>query len=310
MTKMKSDLSKAGMADLVDMDSPEAVMDEVLFIMTLVAPQMDHTPLANAFNLTFSLYRGVWPAEQACNTQFHDLCHITDTVLAMARMIHGAFIEGRPLAQRQIIIGLVAALAHDAGYIQDIKDGSGTGAKYTAVHVERSVGFLERYGRRYGLLPEEILGCQLMVRCTDLDTDIDSLSFPSETVAVLAKMLGVADLIGQMADRIYLEKLFYLFREFKEAQVGDYKDEMDLLSNTLAFIDSMLQRNAEQLDGLDQLTLAHFRKRWNIPRHLYGEAIDKQKLYLKHILSHPKQDPSLFLRRKRIVKKCIKSLTV
>ena len=280
-------------------------MDEVLFIITLIAPQMDHTPLVNAFNLTFSLYHGVWPAEQACNTQFHDLRHITDTVLAMARLIHGATIEGRHFDHRRILMGLVAALAHDSGYIQDMADAAGTGAKYTAVHVERSVDFLARYGRRYGLMPEEIPDCQDIVRCTDLDTHIENLPFASETTALLAKLLGIADLIGQMADRIYLEKLFYLFREFKEGQVGGFEDEMDLLKNTLVFIDGMERRIETRLGGLDRLALSHFRVRWNISRNLYTEAIHNQRRYLELILAHPEQDPALLLRRKRIVEKCL-----
>ncbi|MEJ2039591.1 MAG: hypothetical protein P8X55_11745 [Desulfosarcinaceae bacterium] len=303
---MADETAPPKLADLVDMDSPEAVMDEVLFIMTLIAPRMDHTPLANAFNLTFSLYRGVWPAEKACNTRFHDLRHVTDTALAMARLIHGALIEGRPLGQRQILKGLVAALAHDAGYIQDMADATGTGAKYTAVHVERSVDFLERYGRRYGLTPDEICDCQSMVRCTDLDTDIGELSFASEAVALLGRLLGIADLIGQMADRIYLEKLFCLYHEFKEGQVGGFDDELDLLKKTLDFIGTMTLRIESLLDGLDRLALAHFRVRWNIPRNLYTEAIDRQRDYLGRILALPEQDPRDLLRRKQIVQSCFK----
>lgn len=302
---MVKDRTKNNLADLINMDSPEAVMDEVLFIMTLMTSQMDHTPLENAFNLTFSLYRGVWPAEQACNTQFHDLHHITDTVLAMARLIHGAMIEGSKMDHRHILLGLVAALVHDSGYIQDMGDKAGTGAKYTAVHVERSLDFLERYGQRYGLMPREIPACQDIVRCTDLDTDIENLPFASETIARLAKLLGVADLIGQMADRIYLEKLFYLFREYKEGQVGGFEDEMDLLKNTLTFMDAMDRRIETRLDGLDRLALSHFRVRWNIPRDLYAEAIHKQRRYLKLLLTHPERDPGRFLRRKQIVKQCL-----
>ncbi len=302
---MAKDSAKNNLADLINMDSPEAVMDEVLFIMTLMTPQADHTPLENAFNLTFSLYRGVWPAEQACNTQFHDLRHITDTVLAMARLIHGAMIEGSNLDHRHILLGLVAALTHDSGYIQDIGDAAGTGAKYTAVHVERSLDFLERYGQRYGLMPQEIPACKDIVRCTDLDTDIENLPFASETISQLAKLLGIADLIGQMGDRIYLEKLFYLFREFKEGQVGGFEDEMDLLKNTLSFMDAMDRRIKTRLDGLDRLALSHFRVRWQIPRNLYAEAIHKQRRHLKLILSHPDQKPGDLLRRKQIVKKCL-----
>jgi hypothetical protein len=49
------------LADLVDMDSPAAVLDEVLFIMTLITPQMDPTRLTNAFNFAAGLYGGGGP---------------------------------------------------------------------------------------------------------------------------------------------------------------------------------------------------------------------------------------------------------
>ena len=173
--------------------------------------------------------------ERACNTHFHDLRHITDTFLAMARLIHGAVLNGCHITARQILTGLVSTLLHDAGYIQDVGDGEGTGAKYTAVHVQRSMDFVERYGQRCGLTAQEIPDCRIMIQCTDLATDISAVRFPSSRVELLAKLLGLADLIGQMADRIYLEKLFYLYREFEEGNVSDYADEMDLLYKTLDF---------------------------------------------------------------------------
>ncbi len=293
------------MADLVDMDSPEAVLDEVLFIMTLIAPQMDPSQVANAYGFTLSLYSGRWPTEKACNTHFHDLRHITDTVLAMARLIHGAILSGYRMDQRQIFTGLVSTMAHDAGYIQDKKDGVGTGAKYTTIHVQRSMAFIERYGQRYGLTLQEIPACQLMIQCTDLDIDVSTIQFPSRTVEVLAKLVGVADLIGQMADRIYLEKLFYLYREFKEGQVTDFTDEMDLLSKTLSFFPMVAKRFKNQLAGLDKVANAHFRARWNISENLYQVTINKQRRYLEHILAHPDRDPSEFLRRKQIVRKLL-----
>jgi hypothetical protein len=293
------------LADLVDMDSPGAVLDEVLFIMTLIDPRMDPSQISNAFSFMVSLYQGRWPAEQACNTYFHDLRHITDTTLAMARLIHGAILTGHHMNQRQIFTGLVAAMAHDAGYIQDKMDAIGTGAKFTTIHVQRSMDFIEKYGRRYGLNSDEIPPCRLMIQCTNLDIQIDTIRFSSKTDEFLGKILGCADLIGQMADRVYLEKLFYLYREFKEGQVSGYSDEMDLLSKTLAFFPLVADRMENQLDKLDQLAAVHFKSRWNIPWNLYDVAIYRQKEYLTKILARPDHNPAKFLRRKNIVQNII-----
>ena len=294
------------LADFVDMDSPQAVLDEVLFIMTLVHPQMDPSQLTNAFSFMVSLYQGQWPGERECNTQFHDLRHITETMLAMARLIHGAVITGRHLSPRQVLVGMVSALVHDAGYIQDKSDADGTGAKYTTVHVERSMNFIERYGQRYGLTAEEIPECKMMIQCTDLDTDISSIQFPSGNVELLSKLLGCADLIGQMADRIYLEKLFYLFKEFEEGQVTAYSDEMDLLQKTLAFFPLVQKRVKEQLGGYDRLAKPHFNRRWGVSVNLYQVAIERQHHYLEEILAKPGKDISKHLRRKKIVHKILK----
>lgn len=296
------------LADLVDMDKTEAVLAEVLYIAALINPRSDRYQLSNALSFMVSLYHGHWPGEQACNTHFHDLRHITDTLLAMTRLIHGAVISGHHMNDRHIFIGLVGAMAHDTGYIQDEKDCFGTGAKYTTVHVQRSMAFMERYGRRLGLSAEEIAFCRIMIQCTDLDIDISALMFPSPTIELLSKLLGCADLIGQMADRIYLEKLFYLYREFEEGQVQGYKDEMDLLTQTLGFFPMIEKRLKDQLGGYDELATAHFNQRWGMPENLYRVTIAKQQKYLEHIIDHSDRDPSQFLRRKQIVQKAIASL--
>lgn len=290
------------LADLVNMDSPQAVFDEVLFITTLMAPRMDPSQLTNAFGFTLSLYQGHWPSEQACNTGFHDLRHITDTLLAMARLLHGAALNGHPLSARNVFVGLVSAMAHDAGYIQDKKDGVGTGAKYTAVHVQRSMAFMARYGKRYGLTAEEVPICQLLIQCTDLDTDVATMAFPSGSVAMMGKLLAIADLVGQMADRIYLEKLFYLYREFKEGRVAGYRDELDLLTKTLSFFDIAAERLKQPLGGMDRWLATHFRSRWNNPQNLYQDAMEKHKQYLTKILSQSNHEPKDLLRRKNILR--------
>ena len=283
------------------MESSSAVFDEVAFIATLIAPQMDPSALTNAFSFTASLYHGLWPSERACNTGFHDLRHITDTLLAMIRLTHGAIIKGHRITPRNAFVGLVAAMAHDTGYIQDIKDGIGTGAKYTTIHVERSVAHIQRYGKRYGLNSGEIEPCQKMIRCTDMDIDPSTIAFDSTAFRLLGKILAVADLMGQMADRIYLEKLFFLYREFKEGHIEGYGDEMDMLKKSLSFFDIADERMRGQLDNFDQMAAAHFKIRWNIPHNLYQVAIEKHRRYLKQILSQSDCDPARFLRRNQIV---------
>ena len=172
-------VNQTNLYDLVQMDSPEAVLDEVLIVLRLISPDYDVAPVTDAFMTTVNLYEGRYPGYQACNTEYHDLNHITDTFLVMARLIHGAVIDGESFTDREIAVGLIAALLHDAGYIQEAHDSEGTGSKYTTIHVERSMAFFGVYGKQYGLSNEEIAAGRDMIHCTDLNVDISTIPFES-----------------------------------------------------------------------------------------------------------------------------------
>ncbi len=163
--------------------------------------------------------------------------------------------------------------------------------------------FLGAYGAEYELTNEEIAaGCN-MILCTDLSVDITKIDFSSNKIELLGKMLGTADLVAQMADRTYLEKLLFLYYEFSEAKVGDYNSEVDLLRKTVAFYDFIAQRLEKTLDATDQFLYSHFVARWNIRSNLYRVSIQSQKDYLLKILEKPSFDPRVFLRREGIVDK-------
>ena len=94
-----------------------------------------------------------------------------------------------------------------------------------------------------------------------------------------------ADLLAQMADRTYLEKLPLLYREFVEAGVAEFASELDLLSKTNDFYSSLARpRLQEDLDNVQRGLRSHFRVRWGIDRDLYAEAIDSNLSYLKKLL--------------------------
>ncbi|MBW2061003.1 MAG: hypothetical protein JRI95_05490 [Deltaproteobacteria bacterium] len=291
------------LAQLVDMDSPEDVLKEGLLILNLISPDFDLAPVTTVFHKTVSLYRGEWPGYQACKTEFHDLLHMTDTFLAQARLIHGAIISGQTFSERHITLSLLATILHDVGYIQKDDEMEGTGAQYTALHVQRSMDFLEHHGAEYGLSHQEIAEGRMMILCTDLAADISAIAFPSYEVELLGKMLGTTDLLAQMADRTYLEKLLFLYHEFKEGEVGQYESEIDLLRKTVGFYDFIAQRLEKTLDAADRFMSLHFASRWNVHKNLYQEAIERQKNYLIKILETKDSDPRRFLKRDGIVAK-------
>jgi hypothetical protein len=291
------------LSDLILTNSPNFVLEEVQLILDLISPNFDSVPVTSAFNMAVSLYRGTYPGYQACNTEYHDLRHITDTFLAMARLIHGAVLDGETFTDRHIVLGLTTVLLHDAGYIQDEYDMEGTGSKYTAIHVQRSIDFLERHGLEFELSYEEITKGHSIILCTDLAVDISTIAFTSPKVELLGKMLGSADLLAQMADRTYLEKLLFLYYEFKEAGFGDYESELDLLRKTIAFYDFIAQRLKTALGATDRFMNSHFASRWEIHVNLYHVAIERQRAYLRQILEIPDSDPRDHLKRGGIVDK-------
>ncbi len=102
----------------------------------------------------------------------------------------------------------------------------------------------------------------------------------------MGKILGVADLMGQMSDPEYLPKLAFLFEEFQEGGVTDYKTEFDLLKKTANFWDLTQKRFKTELGNVDRYLKDHFRVCWNIDRDLDREAIENNISRLNYILEN------------------------
>lgn len=296
-------MKQDNLTKLFQPDTAEAVLHEVLVIVKLISANFDTVPVSDVFHATNRLYHGKYPGYRACNTDYHDFPHVSAVFLAMARLIHGAVADKVIFTERQIVLGLAAAILHDAGYIQEESDKEGTGAKYTENHVQRSMDFLHRHGSEYGLSGTEIEAASSMILCTDLAVDLTTIGFLDSQTEILGKMLGTADLMAQLADRLYLEKLLYLYHELKEGGIGDYEDELDVLKNAVGFYELVAERLKTKLGATDRFMRSHFAARWNIDKNLYHEEIERQKNYLRKILEIPNADPRDYLRRGGIVEK-------
>ena len=296
------------LADLIRTDSPEAVFEEAEIVLKMISYDIDDGPVSEVFKTVVDLFRGDFPEYRSCNTEYHDLQHTSDTFLAMARLIHGAVITGRTFSERYISLGLICSLLHDVGYIQKEDDLIGTGARHTANHVQRSREFLKCYGKDFGLFNNEIKAGGLVILYTDLSVNPAEADYSSKETEFLGKMLGAADLLAQMSDRIYLEKLLFLYREFKEARVGGYQSEVDLLKQTVEFYNLMSRRFKNQLIKTDKFVTAHFAARWKVNRNLYNEAIQNQQKYLRKVLLIPDVDPLAYLNRDGIAERFRKEI--
>ncbi|MFZ5452038.1 MAG: hypothetical protein ACOZF2_09250 [Thermodesulfobacteriota bacterium] len=283
--------------DLLLMSDPHAVFAEVRYILSLLIADFDDTALNQVFQDVVRLFKGEYPGYRQCNTWYHDLKHTTDCLLAMARLLHGAALNGLAMPEREVSLGLIAALLHDTGYLQTADDLEGTGAKYTLVHVPRSVAFMEKYFPQAGFSARDLDYCRCCINCTGLEVSIGEIAFESEHHQIVGWMLGTADLLGQMADRTYLERLPFLYREFEEGKVPGFASELDLLKKTPAFWEFTKQRLIQELGNVARYMRDHFRVRWGLDRDLNQETIEGNIAYLEFILENHESDYRWHLRR-------------
>ncbi len=283
--------------DLINMENPQAVLQETCNIARLIHPDIDLRFFQAAFNNTLRLFRGEYPGFRKCNILYHDLKHTTDCLLAMARLLHGAGLRGRTVSQDNLILGLIASLFHDSGYIQRNDEISGTGARFTLGHIERSIAFVEKYARLHIYLERELPALRSFLRCTGLDVNIRDILFGSDEFELIGKALGTADLLGQMADRTYLERLPLLFREFLEGGVPGFATEIDLMKKTPDFWEFTKKRFEADLGGVDRYMGDHFCARWGINHDLYRQAIEENIRYLKYLMENHVNDYRKHLKR-------------
>ena len=153
------------------------------------------------------------------------------------------------------------------------------------------------YLKRNGYSAYDYRKCRAAILCTDLNLPITSIAFETHSNTRMGKMLAAADLIGQTADRCYLEKLRFLYQEFKEAGIRRYASELDLLKDSLDFNENMQGRLAHDLDGMDLYLKGHFKTRWGIGKNFYHESINNNLRYLKYFLKKDSEHYTLFLNR-------------
>jgi len=185
-------------------------------------PQGDPLFVPRIFGWAIECFTGGHPEYQPIDALYHDFEHTLQGTLCMARLLHGRHLAGQnpPLPQRMFQLGLIGILLHDTGYLKKRNDTTGTGAKYTVVHVERSAEFAASLLAEKSFSPGEIRSVQNMIHCTGVDAALATIHFQGEAEQTVGHALGTADLLGQMAAGDYPEKLEVLFAEFAEAAKG------------------------------------------------------------------------------------------
>lgn len=251
---------------------PDLVSKEVCRIYEDLYQRPGAQALARPFDDFAKLYRGENPDYHPCDTTYHDVQHVLDVTLAMARLLDGYERGERAeaLGERLFRFGVVLALFHDCGYIRHRKDTRHRrGAEYTLWHVSRGAQFLQSYMPRIGMA-DLALAAARTVHFTGYEIAVQRIRVPSPIFRAIGNLLGTADILAQMADRCYLEKCHErLFPEFLLGGIArritpDGKEQVvfasaaDLISKTPDFYTGAAKRLDTDLAGAHRYVRNHF----------------------------------------------------
>jgi hypothetical protein len=277
---------------------PVVVEREIARLYRLLYPGATHAAMTQAFADVGRLYAGTFPGYRACDTSYHNLQHVLEVTLAMARLMDGyeRAREDKPaLGVHLFQLGVICALFHDMGYLRRLEDTSAAnGAVYTINHVSRGAAFLRDYLPSIGMEKFAEAGAELL-HFTGFEKRVADILVEDPVLRMLGSLLGSADIIAQMADRCYLEKCRdRLYEEFVIGGVTErprdaggkelvYSSGDDLVRKTPLFFESAVNRLETELDGAYNFAASHFGG-----FNLYLHAATKNVQFAKQISSNPK----------------------
>lgn len=278
----------------------------VTAIVADMAPDHDMRRIDGAFDLVGRAYQGQLEGYHELQTLYHNDEHTLEVVLCAARLAHGLHLSGRTLGDDGIDMVVLGGLFHDIGYLKRIGEEEGTGAQFTATHVQRSTEFARRH-----LVDEPAAfldGLVNVILITDHRLPVDRIVFTSEREQLAAMATGTADLVSQMGNRFYLERLLLLFFEFREANMGGFVDFDDLLEKTAAFYKMTRERLDGPLQNLSPYLAKHFERTEGVAVNRYQESIDKNLVYLERVLHEAHGHRIDLLKRGGLVKRALSYL--
>lgn len=294
--------SHAELRQLTANDNPDAVWATAIYIARQINPDYDSTLAHQVFSDVLRLFRGEFPGYRAIRTPYHDLHHTLDVFLCALRLAHGVHISGTVLADSEITCIMLSALFHDIGYAQRLDEYSGTGAQFTLTHVGRGIDFMRRYQLERDFPSDLAIPIACLMNSTNPGIAFEAIEFPDERTRLLGQIVGSADIVGQMADRTYLEKLLFLYLEFNEAKFGNYASLHDLLRQTKSFYVTALEKKLEgSFEGVYKKFTFHFSEFTGIENNDYLESIEKNIAYLSKVIALDETEYLSMLKRGGIV---------
>lgn len=283
--------------------NPDLVWVRASGIIRRINPSFNPTFVRNVFDDVMRVFHGEYPGYGSIKTLYHDLPHTLDVFICAVRLMHGVHLSGTRLTDREITLILIATLMHDIGYSQLDSERGGTGAQYTQTHVKRGIAFMKKYFTERGLPMSVADILAPMISTTDPSLNFNEINFPDERIRMLGQIVVTADLTGQMADRTYLEKLLFLYLEFKEAHFGNYRNTYDLLRQTQSFYGMTREKLDGVFGGIYNSLNCHFRDIMGVENNYYLEAIEKNMAYLSKVVEQSEAEYLRMLKRGGIVEK-------
>ncbi len=289
---MQDRLNQNDVTNRVNVEDPARVRDAVLALYAARYPGIDLAPLTRAFADFQALFEGHYPGYFACDTLYHDMRHTLDMSLAMARLVDGhdrSCAAPDRLGPRRAVLGVMVALLHDSGYLKRASEGAvENGAVFTKIHVSRGADFISAYLPKIGFAAEAAVAARL-VHFTGYEMELDDIRVEDPRDRMVGRLVGTADLIGQMSDRMYLEKCReFLYKEFVWGKIARerlpdghevvrYASPQDLIIKTPGFYEYVARTRIEKkLGGADRYAEAHF----DGPS-LYQSEIDRNMDFLR-----------------------------
>jgi hypothetical protein len=292
---MQDRLSQNDVTNRVNVEDPARVRDAVLAIYAARYPGADLSALERIFADFKALFEGRYPGYLACDTLYHDMRHTLDMTLALARLVDGherTCTAADRLGPRRAVLGVLIALLHDSGYLKRASEAAvENGAVFTKTHVSRGAEFISAYLPSVGFGAEAPLAARL-VHFTGYEMEIDDIRVEDPKDRLVGCLVGTADLIGQMSDRMYLEKCReFLYQEFVWGKIARerlpeghelvrYASPEDLIIKTPSFYDYVAHtRMQKKLGSVDRYAEAYFDG-----LNLYQSEIDRNMDFLRETI--------------------------
>ena len=286
-TGILSGITNIRLATLFDTGMTHDPLDEILTLTVQTNRNADPEFIRQIHYHIEEIFSGVSPGFQASSTKYHNLRHTQSVVLATIRLFHGLMLDNHHLPPHIIEQTLLSAYFHDTGLLLQTSETADSGASYTKFHEARSIKFMNQYLDSLKAPKNLRDDCATIIKFTNLRIDPNTLQVSSDVIRLGGRVLGSADILAQMANRYYLERLPLLHQEHLTGGIREHASPLDLMRHTVDFYQNVIEKRLQETFGNISLSMrTHFLNRWQIDQDLYRTNISRNIDYLNKIITH------------------------